>query len=116
MENTVIISGTIKSITTHEGSKGKMAKGWLNQRDASRTSDGTIDRLVYVAGINIVGFDGDVVNDLVALDSARQGQAETQLVTLKGRLVTNFDRRQGIAESEKRQPQLQLEVFEVTVK
>lgn len=116
MENTVIISGTIKSLSTHEGSKGKMVRGWLNQRDASRTSDGTIDRVVYVAGINIVGFDNDVVTDLTGLDSARQGQAETQLVTLKGRLVTNFDRRPGIAESERRQPQLQLEVFEVITK
>jgi len=35
-------------------------------------------------------------------------------VTLKGRLVTRFDRRQDVAETARRAPQLQLEVFEVT--
>ena len=116
MENQVIISGTLKNIRTFSGSRGTLVTGWLNQRDYSRLSDGTADRAVYVAGMNIIGLDGDVVTDLQALNNARQGQEETMLVTLKGRLVTKFDRRPGIAESERRAPQLQLEVFEVTAK
>jgi len=113
MENTVTISGTIKNIKTFSGSRGTLVTGWLNQRDYSRLSDGTADRAVYVAGINIVGLDGDVVKDITSLDGARQGQEETMVVTLKGRLVTKFDRRQDVAESARRAPQLQLEVFEV---
>ena len=112
MENSVTISGTIKNVRNYSGSRGTMVTGWLNQRDISRTSNGDADRMVYVAGINIVGFDGDVVTDLNNLDKARQGAEETMLVTLKGRLKTKFDTRQ-VAESEKRAPQIQLEVFEI---
>ena len=116
MENTVIISGTLKNIRIFNNDRGAMVVGWLNQRDYSRLSDGTADRAVYVAGMNIVGFDGDVVSDLQALNTARQGQEETMLVTLKGRLVTKFDRRTNVQESDRRAPQLQLEVFEVATK
>lgn len=112
MENTVTISGTIKNVRNFTGSRGTMVTGWLNQRDVSRLGNGDADRIVYVAGINIVGFDGDVVKDLNMLDTARQGAEETMQVTLKGRLKTKFDTRQ-VAESEKRAPQIQLEVFEV---
>ena len=112
MENTVTISGTIKNVRNFTGSRGTMVTGWLNQRDVSRLGNGDSDRIVYVAGINIVGFDGDVVKDLNMLDTARQGAEETMQVTLKGRLKTKFDTRQ-VAESEKRAPQIQLEVFEV---
>lgn len=112
IENSVTISGTMKNVKTHSGSRGTMVTAWLNQRDISRVSNGDADRIVYVAGINIVGFDGKVVSDLSALDNARQGAEETILVTLKGRLKTKFDTRQ-IAESEKRAPQIQLEVYEV---
>jgi len=112
VENSVVISGTVKNIRNFTGSRGTMVTGWLNQRDISRVSNGDADRIVYVAGINIVGFDGDVVKDLNSLDNARQGAEETVLITLKGRLKTKFDTRQ-IAESEKRAPQVQLEVFEV---
>ena len=115
MENTVTIQGTLKNIKTYSGSRGTMVTGWLNQRDFSRLSDGTADRPVYVAGINIIGLDNDVVTNLVGLDKSRQGAEETTLVTLKGRLVTHFDRRQNVAESARRAPQLQLEVFEVAV-
>jgi len=112
MENAVTITGTIKNVRNFTGSRGTMVTGWLNQRDISRLGNGDADRVVYVAGINIVGFDGDVVKDLNMLDTARQGAEETMLVTLKGRLKTKFDTRQ-VAESEKRAPQIQLEVFEV---
>jgi len=113
LTNTVTITGTIKNIRTFTGTRGTLVTGWLNQRDVSRLTDGTADRPVYVAGINIVGLDGDVVTDLVSLDKTRQGQEETMLVTLKGRLVTKFDRRPQVAEADRRAPQIQLEVFEV---
>jgi hypothetical protein len=111
--NEYTVTGTIKNIRTFTGSRGTLVTGWLNQRDMSRLSDGTADRPVYVVGMNIVGLDGDVVTDLVELDKARQGQEETMLVTLKGRMITKFDRRPQVAESERRVPQLQFEVFEV---
>jgi hypothetical protein len=113
MQNEVTISGTIKNVRQYTGSRGTMITGWLNQRDFSRLSDGTADRPVYVAGINIVALDDSTVGDLLSLNNTRQGQEETNLVTLKGRLVTRFDRRPNVAESERRVPQIQLEVFEV---
>ena len=114
--NNVEITGTLKNIKTFSGTKGTLVTGWLNQRDIARLSDGTADRQVYVAGINIVGLDGDVVTDLVSLDKSRQGSEETMLVTLKGRLVTRFDRRPNIAKELQMKPQIQLEVFEVHTK
>lgn len=113
MLNEVTITGTIKNVRSFTGSRGTLVTGWLNQRDFSRLSDGTADRPVYVAGINIVAMEAGTVQDITGLDLARQGQEETQVVTLKGRLVTKFDRRQDVAESARRAPQLQLEVFEV---
>lgn len=115
MQNEVTITGTIKNIRTFTGSKGTLVTGWLNQRDFSRLSDGTADRAVYVTGINIVALDDSTVGDLVDLDKARQGAEETMAVTLKGRLITRFDRRPDVAEAARRAPQLQLEVFEVSV-
>jgi hypothetical protein len=114
MQNEVTITGTIKNIRTFTGSKGTLVTGWLNQRDFSRLSDGTADRAVYVTGINIVALDDSTVGDLVDLDKARQGAEETMAVTLKGRLITRFDRRPDVAEASRRAPQLQLEVFEVS--
>jgi hypothetical protein len=114
MQNEVTITGTIKNIRTFTGSKGTLVTGWLNQRDFSRLSDGTADRAVYVTGINIVALDDSTVGDLVNLDKARQGAEETMAVTLKGRLITRFDRRPDVAEASRRAPQLQLEVFEVS--
>jgi len=111
IQNTVTITGTLKNIRTFSGSRGTLATGWLDQRNISRISDGTMDRMVYVAGINIVALDDSTVGDLVDLDKARQGNEHTQHVTLKGRLITRFDRRDI---PEKRAPQLQLEVLEVS--
>jgi hypothetical protein len=115
MQNEVTITGTIKNIRTFTGSKGTLVTGWLNQRTASRLPDNTMDRMVYVTGINIVALDDSTVGDLVSLDKARQGAEETIPVTIKGRLVTRFDRRPEVAEGSRRAPQLQLEVFEVSV-
>lgn len=115
MQNEVTITGTLKNIRTFTGSKGTLATGWLNQRTYSRLPDGTADRAVYVTGINIVALDDSTVGDLVGLDKMRAGNEETQTVTLKGRLITRFDRRPDVAEASRRAPQLQLEVFEVSV-
>jgi hypothetical protein len=115
MLNEVTITGTIKNVRQFTGSKGTLVTGWLNQRDFSRLSDGTADRAVYVTGINIVALDDSTVGDLINLDKARQGAEETMPVTLKGRLITRFDRRPDVAEAARRAPQLQLEVFEVSV-
>jgi hypothetical protein len=115
MENSVTIQGTIKNIREYTGTQGTLLTGWLNQRDVSRVSNGDADRIVYIAGINIIGKDNDVVKTLRTLDASRQGAEETTVVTLTGRLVTHFDRRQNVAESARRAPQLQLEVYEVAV-
>ena len=111
LQNTVTITGTIKNIRTFTGSKGTLVTGWLNQRTHSRLPDVTADRAVYVVGMNIVALDDSTVGDLVSLDKGRQGNEETQQVTLKGRMITRFDRRDNVAD--KRAPQLQFEVFEV---
>ena len=113
MLNTVTIQGTLKNIRAFTGTRGTLMTGWLNQRDVSRVSNGDADRTVYVAGINIIGKSEDVIKTLAQLDLARQGQEETTIVTLVGRLVTNFDRRQNVAESARRAPQLQLEVYDI---
>lgn len=115
MLNEVTITGTIKNIRTFTGSKGTLVTGWLNQRTYSRLPDGTADRAVYVTGINIVALDDSTVGDLVDLDKMRAGNEETQTVTLKGRLITRFDRRPEVAETARRAPQLQMEVYEVSV-
>lgn len=115
MQNEVTITGTIKNIRTFTGSKGTLVTGWLNQRTYSRLPDGTADRAVYVTGINIVALDDSTVGDLVDLDKMRAGNEETQTVTLKGRLITRFDRRPEVAETARRAPQLQMEVYEVSV-
>ena len=113
MNNEVTITGKIKNIKSFSGSKGTMVTGWFDQREVSAFSNGNADRQVYVCGMNIVALDDSTVGDIIGLDKARQGQEQTQLVTLKGRLVTRFDRRPGVAESDRRAPQLQLEVHEV---
>jgi hypothetical protein len=115
MQNTVTIQGTLKNIREYTGTRGTLLTGWLNQRDVSRFSNDDADRIVYVAGINIIAKDDNVVKNLRGLDISRQGAEETTLVTLTGRLVTHFDRRQNVAESARRAPQLQLEVYEISV-
>lgn len=115
MKNEVTISGNIKASTlkTFTNERGTLLTGWLNQRDISRTSDGTADRSVYVVGMNIIALDDSVIGDILGAASA--GSEETRLVTLTGRLVTKFDRRQNIDESKRRAPFAQLEVHAVEV-
>ena len=113
MNNEVTLTGKIKNIKQYSGTKGTMITGWFDQREVSAFSNGNADRQVYVCGINIVALDDSTVGDILGLDKARQGQEQTEMVTIKGRLVTRFDRRPGVNESDRRAPQLQLEVHEV---
>lgn len=112
MENTVTLTGKIKNVRSHTGSKGTMVTGWFDQREVSAFSNGEADRQVYVCGINVVALDDSTVGEILGV--TRAGTEQSELITLKGRLVTRFDRRQDVAETARRAPQLQLEVFEVT--
>ena len=113
MENTVKLTGKIKNIKAFTGSKGTLVTGWFDQREVSTFSNGGADRQVYVVGINIIALDDSTVGDILGL--SRAGSEQTDLVTLSGRLVTRFDRRQDIPESQRRAPMVQFEVHEVTV-
>ena len=113
MQNTVTITGTIKNIKTYKNERGTLLTGWLDQRDFSRTSDNTIDRPVYVVGMNIIALDDTTVGEILGL--AKAGTEVTLPVTLAGRLVTKFDRRQNIDEKSRRAPFPQVEVHAVEV-
>lgn len=111
MQNTVTITGTIKNIKTYKNERGTLLTGWLDQRDFSRTSDNTIDRPVYVVGMNIIALDDSTIGEI--LGASKAGAESTTPVTITGRLVTKFDRRQNIDESKRRAPFAQLEVHAV---
>jgi hypothetical protein len=91
LQNTLTVSGSIKaftdkSIKTNE--YGTSVIGWINQRDVARMSNGdAIGNPKYVVGVGFKATDPAVVAELVALDQARQGQAESSTVTLQGRLT-----------------------------
>ena len=112
MHNEVTITGTIKNIKTQKNERGTLLTGWLDQRDVSRTSNGTADRQVYVVGMNIIALDDSTVGEI--LGASKAGKESTAPITLSGRLVTKFDRRQNIEESKRRAPFAQLEVHAVT--
>jgi hypothetical protein len=111
MENIVKLTGKLKNIKTYSGSKGTMVTAWFDQREVSTFSNGGADRQVYVVGINVVALDDSTVGEILGLN--RAGTEQTDLVTLSGRLVTRFDRRQDVAESQRRAPMVQFEVHEV---
>lgn len=113
MENTVKLTGKIKNIKSFTGSKGTLVTGWFDQREVSTFSNGGADRQVYVVGINIIALDDSTVGDILGL--SRAGTEQTDLVTLSGRLVTRFDRRQDIPENLRRAPMVQFEVHAVEV-
>lgn len=114
IKNEVTLTGTIKNIRIHESKTGKgtLLTGWFDQRDISRTSDGTADRLVYVVGMNIVALDESVVADI--LGASKAGTEVSQFLTLSGRMKTRFDRR-DIARKDQYPPQLQMEIHSVEV-
>lgn len=111
MHNQVTITGTIKNIKTYKNERGTLLTGWLDQRDVSRMADGTADRAVYVVGMNIIALDDSVIADI--LGNAKAGTETTKPIVLSGRLVTKFDRRPGIKDSERRAPYAQVEVHAV---
>ena len=111
MQNTATITGTIKNIKTYKNERGTLLTGWLDQRDFSRTSDNTIDRPVYVVGMNIIALDDSTIGEI--LGASKAGTESTLPVTITGRLVTKFDRRQNIDETKRRAPFAQLEVHAV---
>jgi hypothetical protein len=113
MKNEVTVTGTIKNIKTYTNDRGTMLTGWFDQRDVSRTSDGTADRTVYVVGMNIVALDDSTVGEIIG--ASRAGAEVTLPITLTGRMVTRFDRRKGVEAKDQRAPQLQLEVHAVEV-
>jgi hypothetical protein len=113
MQNKITITGSVKNIKTYVNERGTLLTGWFDQRDVSRTSDDTIDRSVYVVGMNVVALDNSVIADILGASSA--GKEATSLITLTGRMVTKFDRRQNIQDSQRRSPFMQLEVHDVTI-
>ena len=113
MHNEVTITGTIKNIRTYNTERGTLLTGWLDQRETSRFGNDTADRQVYVVGMNIIALDDSVIGEI--LGEAKAGTESTQPITLQGRLVTKFDRRQNIEESKRRAPFAQLEVHAVEV-
>lgn len=113
MKNEITITGTIKNIKTYTNDKGTLLTGWFDQRDTSRTSDGTADRQIYVVGMNIVALDDSTVGEI--LGASKAGTEVTLPVTLTGRMKTRFDSRPNIPQDKKYAPQLQLEVHAVEV-
>lgn len=111
MENAVTITGTIKNIRTFKNDRGTLLTGWLDQRDVSRMADGTADRQVYVVGMNVIALDDSVISEL--LGAYRAGTESTVPLTLRGRLVTKFDRREGVKDNERRAPFAQVEIHSV---
>jgi hypothetical protein len=111
MQNTSTITGTIKNIKRYTNERGTLLTGWLDQRDVSRTSDGTADRAIYVVGMNIIALDDTVISDILGV--AKAGTETTTPITVTGRLVTKFDRRPNVNESDRRAPYAQLEVHSV---
>lgn len=112
MQNQVTITGTIKNIKTYTNDRGTLLTGWLDQRDTSRFADGTADQTKYIVGMNIIALDDSTVADI--LGASRAGTEATPNITLVGRLVTKFDRR-DIPQSERRAPYAQLEVHAVEI-
>lgn len=113
MKNQVTITGTIKNIKTYKNNNGTLLTAWLDQRDVSRTSDNTIDRVKYVVGMNVIALDDSTIGEILGVAPA--GKEVTLPVTITGRLVTKFDRRQDIDEKSRRAPFPQIEVHAVEV-
>jgi hypothetical protein len=105
MKNVVSITGTIKNVKTYTNDRGTLLTGWLDQRDVSRTSDGTADRTIYVVGMKIVALDATTVSDI--LGETKAGSEQSRPITLTGRMVTKFSK------DDKYPPMLQLEVHDV---
>jgi hypothetical protein len=112
MKNEITVTGTIKNVKTYTNERGTMLTGWFDQRDISRTSDGTADRLIYVVGMNVVALDDSTVSEI--LGATKAGTETSMPITLSGRMVTRFDRR-DVPRDKQYKPTLQLEVHAVEV-
>ncbi len=110
MKNEITVTGTVKNVRVHTNDRGTMITGWFDQRDVSRTSDGTADRQIYVVGMNIVALDNSTVSEI--LGATKAGTETSMPITLSGRMVTRFDRR-DVPRDKQYPPPLQLEVHAV---
>ena len=111
MKNEITVTGTIKNVKTYVNEKGTLLTGWFDQRDVSRTSDGTADRQIYVVGMNIVALDNSTVSEI--LGATKAGTETSMPITLSGRMVTRFDRKNP--RDKQYPPLLQMEVHAVEV-
>ena len=91
MQNEWTVSGTINPLketskTVYKGTT--QLKGWISQRDVARMSNGDASgNPRYIVGVGFKATDPAIIAELVALDNARQGTAESIPVTLTGRLT-----------------------------
>lgn len=113
MQNTVTLTGRIKNVRTYKNERGTLLTGWFDQRDYSRFDDGTADREIYVVGLNIIALDDSTVGEILGATAA--GKEVSLPVTITGRMVTKFDRRENIEQSKRRAPFPQVEVHAVEV-
>jgi hypothetical protein len=113
VKNEVTITGTVKNVKVYTNERGTLLTGWFDQRDTSRTSDGTADRQVYVVGMNIVALDDSTVGEI--LGATKAGTEVSMPLTVTGRMVTRFDRRPNVPREKQYAPTLQLEVHAVEV-
>lgn len=113
MKNEITITGTIKNVKTYSNEKGTLLTGWFDQRDVSRTSDGSADRMIYVVGMNVVALDESTVSEI--LGATKAGTETSMPITLTGRMRTRFDSRPNIPRDKQYPPTLQLEVHAVEV-
>lgn len=110
LENTIVITGTLKNIKFPKTNDSRV-NGWLNQRAISSFNNGEHDRQTFITGMNVTTRDPEVMKTLLALDSARQGQPETQQVKITGRLTTWIRKSQADGGKDEFVPQI--EVFAV---
>jgi hypothetical protein len=113
MKNEITITGTIKNVKTYSNEKGTLLTGWFDQRDVSRTSDGSADRMIYVVGMNVVALDESTVSEI--LGATKAGTEASMPITLTGRMRTRFDSRPNVPRDKQYPPTLQLEVHAVEV-
>lgn len=91
LQNTLMVSGSIKAFTDKSlktNEYGTQLLGWISQRDVARMSNGDASgNPRYIVGVGFKATDPTIIAELVALDKARQGTAESLPVTLIGRLT-----------------------------
>lgn len=99
--NTVQVTGYIKNVQERGSGAYKVITANLSQRN----EDG---KCVFT--MPLVFTSADTKNTLA---NVSWNEGVSQVVTLTGKLVTRFDRRPGIDNSERRAPYTQIEVISV---